>query len=273
MRSALQALAPGYAALLRAHARAIAEGRGIGYAVDAGTTERIERRSPPLRVLILADNFVGASRIWTAVAALGARIRLRVVFCNNAGQPPPSFHTRLWLSAAVALARGAARSLPAIAGACRVSARPLVDPTNQAWLRSSGFDLGLHGMGVIYRAETISAFRLGILNAHIGHLPGMRGRSVFEWSVVFGIPPCVSTFFVDEGIDTGGPIVERLPAPDVLQASSLEEAKRRLFALDAACYRRTIERLLDGSDATLNQPLGPRFYAMSAVLRQAIVGS
>jgi hypothetical protein len=38
----------------------------------------------------------------------------------------------------------------------------------------------LHATDVIYRTETLQAFRLGILNAHIGVLPRYRGRSVME---------------------------------------------------------------------------------------------
>ena len=68
--------------------------------------------------------------------------------------PPPSFHTRLWLSAAGLGAR-------ALRGRCRRSrVRAVSVPVHWSTRRTrlgSGapvFDLGLHGMAAIYRAET-----------------------------------------------------------------------------------------------------------------------
>lgn len=154
----------------------------------------------------------------------------------------------------------------------RLSTRPLVHASNTDWLRRNAFDVGLHGMGVIYKRETIGCFRLGILNAHIGHLPGMRGRSVLEWSLVLGIDPCVSTFFIDEGIDTGALIVHRFaPAREtVYSAASIDDAKRRLFELDGTCYASALATLVRGGTGIRNTSAGHRFYVMSRLLRSSI---
>ena len=127
-------------------------------------------------------------------------------------------------------------------------------------------------MGVIYEQETLGAFKRGILNAHIGYLPGMRGRSVFEWSLVLGVPLCVSTFFIDQGIDTGRLIVDRyLPRPEIVcTGPSVADAKRRLFDLDGQCYRQAVTRLLEGGEGVLNEPSGARFYVMSELLAASL---
>src|SRR5262249_54194023 len=83
-------------------------------------------------------------------------------------------------------------------------------------------DIALHALGVIYRADTIAASGLGILNAHIGKLPIYRGRSVMEWTLLQGDQPGVTVFFVDEGIDTGARIVLFEPIP-LSDCRSLEE--------------------------------------------------
>src|SRR5262249_21248831 len=85
--------------------------------------------------------------------------------------------------------------------------RALDDPSSAERLRSLRCDVGLHAANVIYSERTISAFRLGILNAHIGILPAYRGRSVAEWSVLQGDCTGITVFFIDSGIDTGTRIV------------------------------------------------------------------
>ena len=79
--------------------------------------------------------------------------------------------------------------------------KALDHPQTIARLRKLNLDLGLHKSGNIYRRATISSFRLGILNAHIGLLPKYRGRSVMEWALLQGDAIGISVFFVDEGID------------------------------------------------------------------------
>ena len=82
----------------------------------------------------------------------------------------------------------------------------LDDPDSIAQLKAMKLDVGLHNSAVIYRDPTISAFRLGILNSHIGLLPKYRGRCVMEWSLLQGDPTSISVFFTDSGLDTGSRI-------------------------------------------------------------------
>jgi hypothetical protein len=263
----------GYSTLLRAHLSAVTEGQTLAYRVHSGRLKAIEPATAPLHVLILADNFISGSRIWEGVAGDAARVRLKLLFCNNAQKPAVTFWLALLSSLGFLLGRGRVGLGLSMLHSWRASARPLGHPDNTAWLQAGAFDLGIHNMGVIYGGETIAAFKRGILNAHIGYLPGMRGRSVFEWSLVYGVEPCISTFFVDEGIDTGALIVDRYfpPADTVFTAPSLAEARRRLFHLDGLCYCRAISRLLDGGQAIRNEPVGQRFYLMSELLAGALI--
>src|SRR5215217_4446012 len=85
--------------------------------------------------------------------------------------------------------------------------RPFDDEQSVDTLRKLKLDVGLHKAGVIYRDVTIRAFRLGILNHHIGILPAYRGRSVLEWSILQGDTVGITVFFIDTGIDTGSRIL------------------------------------------------------------------
>src|SRR5260370_36552590 len=147
--------------------------------------------------------------------------------------------------------------------------RPLDDATSIERLRAVQCDVGLHAANVIYREPTISAFRLGILNAHIGILPKYRGRSVVEWSILQGDRTGVTVFFIDSGIDTGGRIVLRefIPSDGWKDVGTL---KNMLFGCDARLYRQALGTLLssefrfDSNDISK----GRRYYVMSMMLTQ-----
>jgi hypothetical protein len=263
---------PQYGALLRSHLSLLSRGLTHPYTVSNGRPATIAPTVLPVHVLVLGDNFLSASRSWQALSDCGSVVRPRLLFCDNQGSQQ-AFRLRVLSSLARLVMQGrTGLALSMMRARPRISRWPLSDAANTAWLRESAFDVGLHNMGVIYRRDTIAAFRLGILNAHIGHLPGLRGRSVLEWSLVYGVEPCVSTFFVDEGIDTGALIVDRYtpPAETANAAPSLLEAKRRFFELDGQCYRRAIARLVSGGEGIVNEPVGRRFYTMSRLLTAAI---
>jgi len=140
---------------------------------------------------------------------------------------------------------------------------PLHDPKSVDTLKKLNLDVGLHKAGVIYRDVTIDAFRLGILNHHIGILPAYRGRSVLEWSILQGDPVGITVFFIDTGIDTGGRILLSEEV-DISSCRSVTEAKQYLFSLDKVFFRRALALLSEGNQAfQLNDGSGRRYFVMS----------
>jgi methionyl-tRNA formyltransferase len=149
--------------------------------------------------------------------------------------------------------------------------RALDDPASVDRLRRLQCDIGLHAANVIYREATIAAFRLGILNAHIGILPCYQGRSVAEWSVLQGDPTGITVFFVDSGIDTGSRIVMRESiSPN--GSTNVRALKTMLFGCDASLYRKALEVLsskgfkYEHSDVSK----GKRYYVMSKILTNVV---
>jgi methionyl-tRNA formyltransferase len=139
-----------------------------------------------------------------------------------------------------------------------------------AQLRRMNLDIGLHKSGVIYRETAIDAFRLGILNPHIGILPAYRGRNVMEWSILQGDPVGVTVFFVDAGIDTGKRIVVSEEV-DISHCRSITEAKEFLFNLDAAFFRKALRVLTAGNTSfQVNDGSGRRYYVMSKLLQSVV---
>lgn len=226
-----------------------------------------------MRVLILAESFRTAARIWRSCSVLDG-VELHVLLANN--------RDPLWRYLPKRLADFlllGPRDQAALLGACRrrrlhMRLKPLHAEGTVAWLARQRFDVGLHGMPVIYRAPVLGAFANGVLNAHIGLLPRFRGRSVMEWSILLGEATGVSVFFMDEGIDTGARIVTRREV-DVSGFQSPGEAKAHLFRLDGEMFAEALAKLQDRDAQLIEQrpEEGTRFYVMSQLVAGAVTES
>ncbi len=63
----------------------------------------------------------------------------------------------------------------------------------------------------ILRRPFLDTARLGVLNCHAGKLPDYRGRNVINWALINNEPEIgLTVHYVDEGIDTGDIVVQRL---------------------------------------------------------------
>src|SRR6267378_7955405 len=226
-----------------------------------------------MRIAVVASSIAAGVRIAGEIEKL-AGVDIFVVVCNMGARSAP---LRWFRELFVALKSFALRTLAAQAwsyarlGKLIIMRRPLDDSMSTARLRSLQCDVGLHTANVIYREPTISAFRLGILNAHIGILPKYRGRSVAEWSVLQGDPTGVTVFFIDSGIDTGGRIVLR----EFIRSEGRNDVralKNMLFGCDARLYRRALETLMRPGVRFENNDIseGRRYYVISKMLTKVV---
>jgi folate-dependent phosphoribosylglycinamide formyltransferase PurN len=225
-----------------------------------------------MRVVALCQRLRKAAELERHVA--GEDVELLLLVCRSPA------HGRLAFAAALTLdvVRGGPaewRLVPRLLGRRRARAtlRRLHDPAVLGWLRSRRPDVGLHATNVIYRGPLLDCFRLGVLNPHIGLLPRYRGRSVMEWSLLCGDPTGVTTFFVDEGIDTGRRIVLREEVP-VDGHADVASAKAFLSSLDGPMYARALDVLRSPDFTPMAQEPedGTRWYAMSALLTGVVDG-
>ena len=219
-----------------------------------------------MRVAVVAGSIKAGIRIAREIEHLPS-VDVCIVLCNTEMKSP----LRRWSRELLSVLRCFERRTLATkvwsyvrSGKLIILRGPLDHSTSLERLRALQCDVGLHAAPVIYREPTISAFKLGILNAHIGILPKYRGRSVVEWSILQGDPTGVTVFFIDSGIDTGGRIVLReFIAPDGW--SDVGRFKNMLFGCDARLYRKALEALtLPGVRFESNEiVLGRRYYVMS----------
>jgi len=209
-----------------------------------------------MRIGILAHSFSSAFEIYKAIPGHEVFIILS-----------PSPHRSAWTSYLANLARIVRTTLKGLqlltTGRLIFLRGPLHDAKSVSTLKKLNLDVGLHKAGVIYRDVTIAAFRLGILNHHIGILPAYRGRSVLEWSILQGDPVGVTVFFIDTGIDTGARILFSEQV-DISNYRSVTEAKQYLFSLDKVFFRRALDLISDGDqEFQLNDGSGRRYFVMS----------
>jgi hypothetical protein len=225
-----------------------------------------------MRVAVIAGSIGGGFRIAREVESLPG-VEVVVIACNVGNRRPLLRWLREFLSTLRSPKWGA------LAAGCRYARRggliilhhPLDDATSIERLRSLQCDVGLHAANVIYREPVISAFRLGILNAHIGILPQYRGRSVAEWSVLQGNPTGATVFFIDSGIDTGARIVLREFLPSKGRCS-VRALKNMLFRRDARLYRKALESLMSSEFSFESNDIskGHRYYVMSGLFTKAV---
>jgi Formyl transferase len=226
-----------------------------------------------MRAAVIAGSIKAGIRIAREVESL-AGVDVFVVVCNVGKRSPLLRWSRELFSVLKSFEAGtfAAKAYSyARRGRLIILHRPLDHPASVELLRSLQCHVGLHAANVIYREPVISAFRLGILNAHIGILPKYRGRCVVEWSVLQGDPTGVTVFFIDSGIDTGGRIVLRefIPSNGWKRVAAL---KNMLFGCDARLYRKAVEALMQPAVQFECNDIsnGRRYYVMSKMFKQVV---
>ena len=223
-----------------------------------------------MRIGILAHSFSSAFAIYKAVEDLHGH-EVFIILSPSPHRSAGSSHlanlTRLGLTSL----RLDLKPLQLLATGRLIFLRgPFHDQQSVETLRKLKLDLGLHKAGVIYRDATISAFRLGILNHHIGILPAYRGRSVLEWSILQGGAVGITVFFIDTGIDTGARILIS-EAVDVSGCKSIAKAKEYLFNLDRIYFPRALALLTDNNPSfQLNDGTGPRYFVMSKLFQGVV---
>jgi Formyl transferase len=225
-----------------------------------------------MRIAVIAGSIAAGVRLATEVENLPG-VDVFVLSCNAARRTSLLRWTRELLLLAKSFRPGILARLWRYIRSHKliVFTRSFDDPSSISSLRSLQCDVGLHAANLIYREPTISAFRLGILNAHIGILPQYRGRSVAEWSVLEGNPTGVTVFFIDTGIDTGERIVLREFIPWE-RSQSVRAFKRMLFDSDARLYRRALQALMspEFQYAKNDTSKGQRYYVMSKLFTGAV---
>ena len=227
---------------------------------SSSTTTSAGSRADRLTAVALCERLADGDAIVRRLAPL-EHVDARVLVCRNRRR-----RRRFLLAAAYDCLRRPRVLAQLASRRWGISAGGLDGRRARSFLARLEPDVGLHASSVIYRRPVIDAFRLGILNPHIGLLPEYRGRSVMEWSLLHGDPAGITTFFIDEGIDTGASIVLREHV-GLSGRRSVRAAKQYLFGLAPEKFERALRALGDPDFTPIRQDAaeGRRWYVMSGL--------
>jgi folate-dependent phosphoribosylglycinamide formyltransferase PurN/uncharacterized membrane protein len=109
-------------------------------------------------------------------------------------------------------------------------------------LHEKQIDLCLYAGAGIMRKEIIGAAPLGLLNAHMGILPGYRGMNVAEWAAWNGDPVGCSVHLIDTGIDTGDILLVR--EVDTARAINIAELRKLVDAAQIELLGEVVQYIL-----------------------------
>lgn len=124
--------------------------------------------------------------------------------------------------------------------------------------------------GQFLRSPTLQLPRLGAVNIHASLLPSYRGAAPVAWAVIRGEKETgVTTFILDEGMDTGPLLLQRVVpvGPD----ETAGELESRLAALGAELILESLEGVASGQLVPASQPvegtLAPKLHKEDGRIR------
>jgi phosphoribosylglycinamide formyltransferase-1 len=114
------------------------------------------------------------------------------------------------------------------------------------WIESRGADLiVLAGYMQLLSAAFVARFRNRVVNVHPALLPAFPGLDAIGQALDAGVETTgVTVHFVDEGVDTGPPILQReVPVP---AGGDREELERAVHAIEHQLYPEAIRMIAEG---------------------------
>lgn len=129
-------------------------------------------------------------------------------------------------------------------------------PECQELLRSLDLDLLVTAaFGQLLRPAILRIPRLGCINVHASLLPKYRGAAPIHWALIHGERETgVTTFLMDEGMDTGPILLQRATPIDPDETAG--ELEARLAQMGAELAVETVEKLWRGEIEPRPQPPG-----------------
>ena len=120
----------------------------------------------------------------------------------------------------------------------------------------SRYDLVISfGYQHIMRAETLVTAKRGVLNLHTSYLPFNRGSHPNFWSFYEGTPNGVSIHLVDEGIDTGPIVFQKLVKFDKIE-KNFSQTYNRLIVEIENLFENNIQAILTNEFTLTHQEIG-----------------
>lgn len=143
-------------------------------------------------------------------------------------------------------------------------------PESLKSINSFDLDYIINCGGGIFRKGFISSSKYGVLNAHMGKLPEIRGMNALEWSILKGVELGVTLHYIDSGIDTGNIISFKPLKLNVNDSIKLLRERSNLINIDLI-----VESFRNAKDHPIlsekqNEDKGEQHYIMHHALLQIV---
>ena len=160
--------------------------------------------------------------------------------------------------------------------ACKNEGIPVITTSNLhsgktcELVRKAELDLLINAGGGIFKPCIINTLRIGILNAHMGLLPEMRGMNVLEWSIFYGKNLGVTLHLIDRGIDTGD-ILSFRQIP-VEEGDSISDLRDKSGIMNFELFSEVLNDFKTDSVIRRKQSpeLGSQYFVMHPRLRSCV---
>jgi methionyl-tRNA formyltransferase len=130
-------------------------------------------------------------------------------------------------------------------------------------------DIVVLGGSRIIRKNIIKIPKIGILNAHPGLLPKYRGVDVIPWAIYQGDPIGVTIHFIDEGVDTGRIVAQKII--NVTEGDTLDSLMKKANEIAGELMSEVILQLIEKGHIQVipqSKDEGKQYYRMPIKLRQ-----
>ena len=147
--------------------------------------------------------------------------------------------------------------------------RSLNDEASLETLRRAQPDRVIYAGGGILKSRFLQAAGEGVLNAHSGPLPEIRGMNACEWSLLLRVRPAVTIHVIDAGIDTG-PVLEEIPLP-VRPGDTIDRLRSRCTVLGVEGMLRAAGAPIDEKASSAPGAPGHRqCYVLAPALKELL---
>ena len=127
----------------------------------------------------------------------------------------------------------------------------------------------LLGTGII-REPILDIPQVGTLHCHQGDLPAYRGVNTIEWSILNGDSVCITTHYVNAGIDTGEILLTRRIS--LMADDTIASIRRKCHEEAVPLLLETVDQIADGSIQPRPQSAadGMQYFSMHPLFLETV---
>ena len=131
-------------------------------------------------------------------------------------------------------------------------------------------DIIAYSGGGILCNNLIETAKKGVINAHSGPLPEIRGMNAIEWSIIRGLQPTTTIHMIDAGIDTGKVLYsENIPTSP---GDNIYDFRGRTAVQNIHLMSKVLGSFESFEDTAENQDLsaGRQYFVMHKKIKQLL---